>query len=397
METNKKNKKIKWVNFLHLYQPPSINEDTIRAVQRNSYSFIVKILKENKKAKITVNINASLMEHLEEFGYSDLIKDINKLALRGKIELVLSAAYHPVLALIPIEEAKRQIKKSLETSKKYFPKVNIKGFFFPEMVYDKRVAKYLKTIGIKWIILDELSYKGKFNQVDYSKKYIDKNSGLQIVFRNRNYSKDYPPKIILELLKEKYLQEVVLSGTDAELYGDRHVDYTGDFYYAVNNKKVDCQTVGDFLSGLKQKEVINPKIASWDTSEKELKGGEALYLWKNPKNKIHIKLWELTNLSLKLVKRNKRDKGYSWARYRLDRGLSSCVYWWASEKNFDLWDGPSWHPDQVISGAEDLIKSIRSLGSISIKDKLKAEKMYLKIEELVWKKHWSKYYSPLKK
>jgi len=392
MKKNNQNKNIKWVNFLHLYQPPSINEDTIRAAQRNSYSFIVKILKENKRARATVNINASLLEHLEEFGYDDLIKDINRLALGGRIELVLSAAYHPVLALVPLKEAKRQIKRNIKISNKFFPKVKIKGFFFPEMVYDKKVAKYLKTIGIKWIILDELSYKGKFNQVDYNKKYIDKNSGLQIIFRNRNYSKDYPPKIILGLLNEDHLPEVVLSGTDAELYGDRHIDYTGDFYYAVNDKRVKCQTVSEFLDGLRQKEIINPKIASWDTSEKELKGGEALYLWKNPKNKIHIKLWELTDLALKLVEGNRKDKGYKWARYRLDRGLSSCVYWWASEKDFDLWDGPSWHPDQVISGAQDLIKSVRSLALISVQDKLKAEKLYLKVEELVWKKHWSKYY-----
>ena len=247
MEKNNQNKNINWVNFLHFYQPPSINRDTIDEVVKNSYSFILKILKENKNAKISANINASLLEHLDEFGYHDLIKEINQLVLRGKIELVLSAAYHPVLALVPLKEAKRQIKRSFEISKTFFPKVKIKGFFFPEMIYDKNVAKFLKTKGIKWIILDELSYGGQFNKVDYGKKYIDKNSGLQIVFRNRRYSKDYPPKIILDLLKEGPLPQIVLSGTDAELYGDRHVDYTGDFYWAVNNKKIKCQTISEFL------------------------------------------------------------------------------------------------------------------------------------------------------
>ena len=388
----KNNKKIRWVNFLHMYQPPNINEDTVNAVVKNSYSFINKILKENKKAKLTVNVNSSLLEHLDSMGHNDLIKDINDLALGGRVELVLSAAYHPVLPLIPVDEAKRQIKLSFDISKKFFPKIKIKGFFFPEMVYDKRIVNFLKNKGIKWILLDELSYNGKFNNIDYSKKYIDKNSGLQIVFRNREYSKNYPPKTMVDLIDDNF-SGVVVSGTDAELYGDRHIDYTGDFYDVVNNKKVECQTVGEFLGELKDRVVVNPRIVSWDTEEKELKKKQSLYLWNNPKNKIHNKLWELTYMSLDLVKKAKGSSdSYKWARAHLDRGLSSCVYWWASEKNFNNWVNPAWHPDQIIGGADDLIRSIRSINSISIDEKLKAEKIYRKIEELVWKRHWKRYY-----
>lgn len=392
----KNNKKIRWVNFLHMYQPPNINEDTIDAVVQNSYSFINKILKENKRAKITLNVNASLLEHLDQTSHGDLIKDINSLAVKNKIELVLSAAYHPVLPLIPVDEARRQIKLSFDISKKFFPKIKIRGFFFPEMVYDKRVVGFLKNKGIKWILLDELAYNGKFNSVDYGKKYIDKNSGLQIVFRNREYSKNYPPRTVIDLINSDF-SGVVLSGTDAELYGDRHIDYTGDFYNAVNNKKIECITVSEFLSKLKGRVVVSPGITSWDTEEKEFIKKQSLYLWNNPKNKIHSKLWELTNLSLKLIEKSsfvggRRDKNYKWARYHLDRGLSSCAYWWASEKNFNMWDNPAWHPDQIMSGVDFLIKSIRSLGSISVDEKLKAEKLYRKIEELVWGKHWKKYY-----
>lgn len=384
---------MQWINFLHFYQPPSINKDTIDAAVKNSYSFIIKILKENKKAKININLNASLLEHLYEYGYHDLVKDIENLATEGRVELSLSAAYHPLLALIPFDEAKRQIKISRELNKKYFSNIKIKGFFFPEMVYDKKVAVYLKSIGIKWIILDELAYNGKFSAVDYNKKYIDKNSGLQIIFRNRSYSRDYPPKLIIDHLKsKKELPEIIISGTDAELYGDRHVDYTGDFYWSVNDKNVNCETISNFLDTLSNEELVDPKISSWDTEEDELKRKQSLYLWNDPKNEIHKKLWELTNLSLSLVEKDKRDKSYKWARWRLNRGLSSCVYWWASEKDFDLWSKPAWHPDQIIAGATDLIKSIRSLSSISTKEKLKAEKIYLKIEELVWDKHWKKYY-----
>ncbi len=380
-----------WVNFLHFYQPPSMGKETIDEVVKNSYSFIIKILKENRRAKITINVNASLLEHLEKFGHIDLIKEINKLALKGKIELVLSAAYHPVLALIPFEEALRQINLSRQINKKFFPKIKIKGFFFPEMVYDKKIAQKLKKIGIKWIILDELSYNGRFGKIEYEKKYIDKNSGLEIIFRNREFSQDYPPKKVLETSK-KGKDKIIITGTDAELYGDRHIDFEGDFYWALKNKNISVLTVSDFLKIRKEKEFVNPKILSWDTTEKKFQKGEALYLWNNPKNNIHKKLWELTYFAVKTVENNRKDKAYKWARWRLDRGISSCVYWWASEGDVGSWSLPAWHPDQIIIGAKDLVRSIRSLENISVTEKLKAEKLYLDINRLVWKKHWTKYY-----
>ncbi|NCF75536.1 MAG: hypothetical protein GWO87_03565 [Xanthomonadaceae bacterium] len=389
---------MRWINFLHFYQPPGINEDTIKEVVKNSYSFIIKILEENKKAKIIVNINASLLEYLDKFGYNNLIEKIRKIALAGRIELMMSAAYHPILALIPIEESIRQIKISQKANEKFFPQIKIKGFFFPEMVYNKKVAVYLKKIGIKWIILDELAYNGKFNKIDYTKKYIDKNSGLQIIFRSRKYSENYPPKIILGLLKsKKELDQIIISGTDAELYGDRHIDYTGDFYYAVRNKRIKLLTGSEFLMSLKEKKIISPKIVSWDGSEKSLKERQALFLWNNPKNKIHKRLWELTNFALKIIKQNKKDKNYKWARKRLDMGISSCTYWWASGDNVSLWNNLAWHPDLIISGSNNLIRSIRSLSSIPLSQKLKAEKIFLQINKLVWEKHWKNHYQQDKK
>ena len=343
-------------------------------------------------------MNASLLECLNEFGYNSLIKEIEKLVLKGKIELAISAAYHPILALVPFEESVRQIKISQEANKKFFPQIKAKGFFFPEMVYDKKTAVYLKKIGIKWIILDELAYNGKFDKIDYTKNYIDKNSGLRIIFRSRKYSRDYPPKIILDLLKKKEnFSKIVVSGTDAELYGDRHIDYTGDFYHAVRNRQVESLTVSEFLRDLKEKEIVNPKIASWDSSEKMLKEKQTLYFWNNPKNRIHRKMWELANFALKTVGQNRKDKNYKWARKRLDMGISSCSYWWASQENISLWNNPAWHPDLIIIGSKNLVRSVRSLDSISISQKLKAEKIFLKITELVWTKHWKKYYKQNKK
>ncbi len=387
---------MRWINFLHFYQPPTIDQDTIRAATEKSYSFIFKILQENPRAKITANINASLLELWADGGFSDLLQQARELIKKGKIELALSAYSHPILRLLPFSEAKRQVEKSEVIRKKFFPHSKPRGFFFPEMVYDKRIAVYLKQKGYQWIILDELALEGKFGAVDYNQKYIDKNSGLQIVFRQRKNSQVYPPKVARELVSNQKSPEFLVTATDAELYGDRHIDYEGDFYYAVRNSRIICCPVSQYLRSLKKEKEVRPKIASWDTKEKEYKEGKALWLWQNPHNRIHQKLWELTKLAQRLIKTAPLNENYYWARQHLDKGMASCTYWWASEKDFRLWSLPAWHPDQIIAGAKNLTKSVRCLTHISAEEKIKAEDLFLAIQRLVWHKHWRKYY-PLSK
>jgi hypothetical protein len=76
------------------------------------------------------------------------------------------------------------------------------------------------------------------------------------------------------------------------------------------------------------------------------------------------------------------------------RGLASCTFWWASAKDFKHNFGPyAWNPDEIERGLEELIRSIRSLENEKLRaDKLKAEKIYLKIKAMIWKRHWQYYW-----
>ncbi len=382
-----------WINFLHFYQPPSADRYTIREMIKYSYAFISKTLRHDPRIKITANINASLLEHLEQLNHHDLIKEYQFLVKDKRIELVMSAAYHPIFSFIPYKESVKQINQSKEILKKYFPSAEIKGFFFPEMIYNKKISKYLKKIGIEWIILDELAFNGKLGQINYNNRYFDQN-GLQIIFRRRKYSSNFPPTIVNRLTNKKNHPDFIVSATDAELYGARHFDYNGEFFGANQHDNVSSITTSKYLEMIKDGKKINvrPKVVSWDTKISQFKNNESLHIWKNPKNKIHKKLWELTDFAINVVEKNKDDKNYKWARWRLNRGFSSCTYWFASEKNLGSWDGIQWDPDRITKGSLDLVRSIRALGTIPKRKKMKAEKLYLKIIKLVWERHWDKYY-----
>ncbi|MGV9171813.1 MAG: hypothetical protein ACOC35_04475, partial [Promethearchaeia archaeon] len=110
-----------YFSFLfHIYQPPTQIASVIRQISKESYLPILKALKNNSNAKITLNINGTLTEQLHDFGFDDIIEGITTLASRGQIEFTGSAKFHPLLPLIPKPEIKRQIKLNNETNRHFF-------------------------------------------------------------------------------------------------------------------------------------------------------------------------------------------------------------------------------------------------------------------------------------
>jgi predicted glycosyl hydrolase (DUF1957 family) len=376
-----------WINFLHFYQPANISKEIIKEATEKSYERIIRGLEENPEIKFTFNISGCLLARWgEDLKRQDLILRIKKLLERGQIELTGSVAYHPLLPLTSDEEIKTQIKENEEILKKYFGKINLNGFFCPEMAYDKRAGKIIKKMGYSWIILDEISAGEKL--IDFTKKYIDQETGLTVIFRNKKISQTYVPETILKLKDNK----ILITATDAELYGLRHIDEPADFEKALQLQESKTLTISEFLNNLKEKQNTKLIPTSWESTEKDIKNKTPFILWQDKKNKLQIKLWELANLAEETHQKFKRDSNFWWSRWHLVRGLASCTFWWASGQDFRKVYGPlAWNPDLIELGASELIRSVRDVEkSTPLKLKLKAEKIYLEIIGLIWEKHWKK-------
>jgi hypothetical protein len=128
--------------------------------------------------------------------------------------------------------------------------------------------------------------------------------------------------------------------------------------------------------------------SSWETTEEELAIKQPYLMWFNTKNRIHKKMWDLVYLAIKAV--NKKEGSNIWSRKHLDKGLSSCMFWWASAKELSSFGGLAWSPDEIERGLKEIIKSIRSLENEE-KIKSKAERMYFDILKEVWLLHWKIY------
>lgn len=379
---------MRWINFLHLYQPMNADAFVIKEATEKSYYRIVRALEENN-IKFTLNINGCLLVRLDELGFNDLIARVGVLIEQGKVELTGNAMYHPLLPLVEKEEVKKQIQESIKIHNKYFPGYKPKGFFLAEMAYSPEVAKIIKNFGFEWIILDEIACNGKLKSCDTKKIYSDKNSGLKIIFRSRKNSDGFPPD---SLKKEIEKNKVIITATDGELYGLRHIDHTAEFEKMLKNKNLETQLISDYISMQEGKILITPVLCSWESIEKELKDRQPFALWNGRKNKIQKELWKLADFAWKMVEENKNDKKYSAARWHLVRGLASCTFWWASGRKLGSFGQTAWNPDEIEKGINELIRAIRSLDSGKLnKDKIKAEKMCAKLREMIWVKHWENF------
>ena len=383
-----------WINFLHFYQPA--NSEIQNATQK-SYERIIRAIEENLSVKFTVNITGCLLTRLDEdLKRIDLVRRIKRLVLKGKLELVGSAAYHALLPLVDLRIVREQIEENEQILKKYFGEnFKLKGFFFPEMAYCPRVASLIKELGYEWIILDEISCFGELDRINFDQNYIDKESGLKVVFRNRKISQQYAPEA---LLKDHKIDCPVISASDAELYGLHHVDHSANFeklLAKLGQLKIDTITISQFIEQRDKLEHRKIKLlkSSWESQVGEIQNNKSYLLWYDKKNKIQKLLWEFAEYAQEIYFANQSDYNIWWSRWHLMRGLASCTFWWASKRDMGHVFGPiAWNPDQIELGANELVRAIRDLeSSTDLNTKLKAENMYLEIIKTLWKEHWAQY------
>lgn len=382
-----------WINFLHCYQPANSDSYKISEAADDSYKRIVSALLKNPSAKFTLNISACLLDRLSELKHFSLLEKIEQLIENGQIELVGSAAYHALLPLVSDNEIIWQIKENERIIKKYFPNIKLKGFFLPEMAYSPRVAKIIKSLKYSWIILDEISYQGS-KKINFNKIYKDKQSGLNVIFRSRKYSNCYPPDEIYNNLNKLKKDDIVISASDGELYGLRHRDFSGKLEKVLSEKKVKTITISKYISKFKKIDNILLRKSNWESSEKNLIEKKPYHLWYDKDNEIHLRLWELVNLSLYFMNKYKKDANYNWARWHISRGLASCTFWWASANDFKHNFGPhAWSPDEIERGSDEMIRAIRSLeNSTSKSEKIKSEELFINLKKIIWTKHWTSYF-----
>lgn len=353
-----------WANFLHVYQPPTQTEEIVRKVTEECYKKLVAVLENNPRGKITLNISAILTQHLDRYGYSDVIEGLGRLVERGRIELTGSAMYHPILPLIPEDEVVRQIELNTKVNKHYFGEIyKPQGFFPPEMAYSFDIAKIAAKLGFSWIVVDEVCLQGKIGVARDDTIYqIDGLKNFSILFKERPFSAGltygkYPnAQLLLKALGNKLNKHCyLLTGTDGEIYGHHRPGQEKILEEVFTQGNPQTCTISELFQLFHRVETISPLPSSWSTWEDEMAQGIPYPQWSYPDHEIHQLQWCLTDLAIELVHQASQTlEGYLEARRLLDEGLHSCQYWWASCR-------PWWDTGMIEAGARRLYEAIQKL------------------------------------
>lgn len=365
---------LKWVNILHLHQPPHQDVAVIKRVAVESYEHIISLFARYPALTVTLDISGSLIECLYDSGLEAILECIHTYAKEGRIELMGTAMYHPILPLLPRDEAERQIDLYLERFARTFPDMpKPKGFFLPEMAYARSVAEIVARKGFEWIILDEI-HAGR--TVDPTIRYVIEGLPLFVLFRNRKISSSFPPEAIFTYLDLAHTSGTLVTAHDGEMYGHWHRNDNGFYKKAFTNPLIRSVCASNYLHTLTKEEKIEPKEISWETTPEDEKNGAPYPLWRHPDNEIQKRMWVFAYLCLQIVREEKNDPRFRDARKKLDRGLASCGWWWMSGRKIGPFSPVSWHPAETKKGLDELIGSIRALSVLSPKKKQDAEGLY---------------------
>jgi predicted glycosyl hydrolase (DUF1957 family) len=382
---------MKWINFLHLYQPPTQSKEIFDRITKESYELIVALLSEYPKLKLTINLSGSLLELLKKYKHEELISRFAEFVKTGRVELVGSAMYHPILPLISPIEIRKQIELHNEISKKWFgDSYKPKGFYFPEMAYSPESAEVVKSMGFEWIILDEISIVREKIKLDI--RYEIEKVGLHVIFRNNFVSKKFPPEYVVENFAE-INSEYLITAHDAELYGHWHKEDRGYYKKAFTHEKIDFITASEYIASLKQTKTIALRNSNWESTREELLKHIPYALWDDPGNLIHEQLWKLANLATKTIDDNRGDPYFGTAENCLHRGLASCTWWWASERKLGPFSPVCWNPKEIEKGAGELVEAVRTLKEADADVRIKAEYLFSDLHDTIWKTHWKRHNS----
>lgn len=370
---------------LHLYQPPTQGLTTTEEVLRQCYIPLCDLLLAFPKAKVTINICGSLLENINAIKDHAFIEKMKTLIWRGQVELLNSAMYHPLLPLIHTREIEQQAEINRKMLFDTFQMEPGGGFFPPELAVNNEVIKNLNS---EYVIVDESSIDKNFDLAKLPEKQIFELYGKKLVVNSRaitNIIRAYPETLTAEKFLKWFLPQAsgktVITVSDAEVFGHHYTERIYFLSELFQGEDIEFVTISEAIRGAKAEKIEEIGASTWQTTSKDLKNDNPFPMWLDAGNNLQRKYHQLAERAYEQLLANPDFLGREYVVAHFHRGVSSCHYYWLSNR-------PWWHPDLVEAGARELIKCVRGLqpSSGTMRD---LESFYHQFIMEVWDYHWS--------
>lgn len=138
---------------VHFHQPVGNFDHVFEQHVRDVYRPFLERLVERDFLPLTVHISGPLLEWLETH-HAALLDRIGVLAADGRLELLLSGFYEPVLAALPREDRLEQIHWMRQAIERRFG-VAATGLWLTERVWEPELAADLAQAGVRYALVDD--------------------------------------------------------------------------------------------------------------------------------------------------------------------------------------------------------------------------------------------------
>lgn len=365
--------------LLHFYQPWWQFISERKKITAETYRPIIELLNSVDGFASTVNINLSLLEHLQDDA-PDVIGGLKKVLESGKIELTGSTAHHPIVPLIPDWLKEQQILTDKQVKENRFGiSRNCRGIFLPEMAFSRKDIPLMRRLEYKWTIIDDEPFNAIHRYIPFDKVTVY--DGMKIFLRSAYWSNMISSgNLSFSELKARMEHEIsewthgapayVIIAMDVETFGHHDRKRGADLLERLlkpmlkewaGNKIVPIEMLGNIFPS---SNIHYLPDCSWSTSGDDLARNDPYPLWDSRFSRYHYKLWELINVALNY---------YKDAPDECLKMTSSCHWWWISGR-------PYWEPEFMKKGAKKAIEVVRTFGSAEEKDE--AEILYSELVSL---------------
>lgn len=286
------------------------------------------------KAPVALSVPWGLTERWHADGYHDALRICADLLRHSATEFVATAAYHPILPLLPRQAIARQLIHDQSRHAEIYQNWHCKGFVPPEMAFGPEMLPLLCEAGYQWCAVDDTTYCCL--SPEPPKSHVARCGDLTLLLRSSLWS--------------KALVGSARSGGDGKRLAEEMVEglrrwfgqEAGYLFLAVDTESFGRHRAGslsclfDFLGELEAQDdfVLQTPSAlvgrfpsvedevppgTWRTTPEQFWEGEFFVPWQSRYVRAHSYLWELTELAVESVAK---------LQQKLDRSLHSGFFWW---------------------------------------------------------------------
>lgn len=146
---------LKFIMLIHNHQPIGNFDDVFEKSFRNAYKPFLDIFSEFD-LKISLHISGPLFDWLT-INHPEYIDQVKRLVRSGRVEIIGSGYYEPVLAAIPERDAIAQLALYKKTLEKAFD-TKVMGSWLTERVWEPHLPRIFKSGGYDYVITDDYHF-----------------------------------------------------------------------------------------------------------------------------------------------------------------------------------------------------------------------------------------------